>query len=334
MLSSDEIERTYDELQTMFVEIDPRPELGLGYVRERVTFCRAMQDRLAEIRLRVNREWSETCERHLIARQTQEVAPSPEHKTRAAELKVAEQRHAMLAKMVAAQAQVLSRTAMDLRLLADITKEQIKSGEIDPKESPGLIADVTPAGPAAEPVFEPASTEPATLAGDTLFGAENPPGQAAEPDPARYPRREDSAPRGASRTIPSFFPGETPAAEPTAAAAEPVGPDSFGGEDFPSEPAPSTMAAVEEVLASPPPKPKRTRKKVEKTPAEAPAEAPAAAAVPPSATASPPPTSAPSVLTDPAVAPDDRLKLSNTDDKAVDFDAFFEELNNHGSPVL
>lgn len=142
MLTTEEIEATYGELEKMFVSLDPRPELGLGYIRERLTLCRAMQDRASELRLKVNRELTDVFQRHWVAVQELEIKSTPEHKLRVRELDVVKNRHAMLAKMVGAQMQVLSRTAMDIRLLADITKQQLQRGEINPEEVPGLVKNV------------------------------------------------------------------------------------------------------------------------------------------------------------------------------------------------
>lgn len=141
-MQPDEIETTYEELGKMFIALDSSPEKGLTYIRERLTLARAMQDRVAELRLKVNRALSSVMEQHLIAQQVYEIQSTPDNKKKVKELEVLKHRHVMLTKMIVAQSQVLSRTAMDIRLLADLTKEQIKRGEIDPHEAPGLVKEV------------------------------------------------------------------------------------------------------------------------------------------------------------------------------------------------
>lgn len=149
MLTSDEIQAAYDELSTMYVKLDASPERGLGYIRERLTLARAMQDRVGELRLKASCALTKVLEAQLLAQQMQLVEPSKANKDKIAKLEVQKQRHAMLVKMIAVQAQLLARTAMDIRLLKDLTTEQIKRGEIDPNESPGLVKAVTPADIAA-----------------------------------------------------------------------------------------------------------------------------------------------------------------------------------------
>lgn len=149
MLTSDEIQAAYDELGKMYVKLDASPERGLGYIRDRLTLARAMQDRVGELRLKASIALTKVQEAQLVAQQLQLVDPSKETKAKIAELEVQKQRHAMLVKMIAVQAQLLSRTAMDIRLLKDLTTEQIKRGEIDPNESPGLVQPVSPADIAA-----------------------------------------------------------------------------------------------------------------------------------------------------------------------------------------
>lgn len=140
-MDSEAIQRAYDELAKMFVEVKPEPERGLAYISERLTLCRAMQDRVAELRLQANRALSVVMEQHLLLQHLHSVAPTPESKEKLNGLERQKQSLAMLAKMVAAQGQVLSRTAMDIRLLTDITKEQLKRGEINPNEAPGLVKE-------------------------------------------------------------------------------------------------------------------------------------------------------------------------------------------------
>ncbi len=141
-MTSDEITQVYAELEQMFVPLDSSPERGMTYIKERLTMARAMADRVAEIRLRVHRALSVAMEDLLIAKQVQEIQPTPDHKQKVRQLEVLKQRHEMLSKMTNMQAQVLSRTTQDIRLLADITKDQIKRREINPDEAPGLVHDV------------------------------------------------------------------------------------------------------------------------------------------------------------------------------------------------
>lgn len=156
MLTPEQIEDTYEELGQMFIALDASPEKGLTYIKERLTLGRAMQDRVAELRLKVNRALSAVMEQHLIAQQLYEIQSTPDNKKKVKDLEVLKHRHVMLTKMITMQSQVLSRTAMDIRLLADLTKEQIKRGEIDPNEVPGLVKDV--------PVGAIATTPPVAFA--------------------------------------------------------------------------------------------------------------------------------------------------------------------------
>lgn len=145
MLTAEEITATYGELETMFVPLRPEPELGLDYIKERLALCRAMQDRLAELRLKTNQHLTDVLERSLKAKALLEVQSTPDMKNSARELEIVKQRHAMLVKMIGYQMQVLGRTAMDIRLLHDITKQQIQRGEINPHDSPQIIQQVDPA---------------------------------------------------------------------------------------------------------------------------------------------------------------------------------------------
>lgn len=211
-MTPDEIGQVYGELEQMFVPLEMSPERGLTYIRERLTMVRAMADRVAEIRLKVSRALSTVLEDHLVAQQIHEVQPTPDSKRRVKELEILKQRHTMLTKMVAMQAQVLSRTSLDIRLLADITKEQIKRGEINPNETPGMVKDV-----AAE-----------ALAGDLKRSSAD-----------VFGFTESRVEFRAGPTHVEVFPKEL---------FEPAGPDSFGGSDYPLEPSPQTIAAVEDTL--------------------------------------------------------------------------------------
>lgn len=137
-----EIEAIYRELETMFVRLEPEPERGLDYLKERLVFCRAMQDRLQEMRLKVNRAQSELMESKLVAQHTHSVDPEAVKKSDIATIDGVLQRVVMLGRMIGMQATVLSRTSMDIRLLADLTKEQLRRGQVNPHEAPSLIREV------------------------------------------------------------------------------------------------------------------------------------------------------------------------------------------------
>lgn len=131
-LTSEEITAIYDELSTLHVPLDADATKGLEYVRERLMMVRAAQDRCHELLLKGNRALSDVWQEKLVASQQQTLQPTSEGKARVANLEGERQEHVLLVSMVKMQGQLLSRTAQDIRLLADLTKEQIKLGEIDP----------------------------------------------------------------------------------------------------------------------------------------------------------------------------------------------------------
>lgn len=148
-LTPEEITAVYDEIGKMHVELSPDTNKGLQYVKERLTLCRAMQDRLAELTLRVNRALSDVMTEALALKMKNALAPDTPTQQRMQVVEGERQDHLLLTKMLRMQAQLLSRTSMDVRLLADLTKEQLKLGEIDPKDAPGLVqetnlADLSP----------------------------------------------------------------------------------------------------------------------------------------------------------------------------------------------
>jgi len=141
-MTKDEISGAYDELAKMFVELVNEPERGLPYIRERLVLCRVMQDRLGELRLTVNREQSVVMERLLTKQFLHELqATDAKGKQELEELERSKQALGYLTRAIKDQQQHLSRTAMDIRLLHEITKDQIKRGEIDPREVTGLIKE-------------------------------------------------------------------------------------------------------------------------------------------------------------------------------------------------
>lgn len=143
-LTSDEVKAIYDEIGQMHVKVDADASKGLAYVKERLTLCRAMQDRCNELHLKANRALSEVWSELLVRKAEHDLTPSAVAKQRINELEEDKQQHNLLIKMIRAQSSLLSRTSMDIRLLADLTKEQIKLGEIDPKDAPELISQVDP----------------------------------------------------------------------------------------------------------------------------------------------------------------------------------------------
>lgn len=132
----------------MHVPLDADATKGLQYVKERLMLVRAMQDRCNELRLKANRALSDVWQEHLIAKHEQTLKPSTDGKARVADIEGERMNHALLVSMVKAQSQLLSRTAMDIRLLSDLTKEQIRIGEIDPHVA-GMVEEKTVADIAA-----------------------------------------------------------------------------------------------------------------------------------------------------------------------------------------
>ena len=141
-MTEQEIADVYAELEQMFVQLEADATKGLDYVRDRLLFCRAMQDRVVELQLRVNRALSTVLEQQILTQHEHEVQPDAGTKQRLQGLERQKIAHSMLAKMVRAQAQLLGRTSMDIRLLKELTTEQIKLGEIDPTGA-GLTKEET-----------------------------------------------------------------------------------------------------------------------------------------------------------------------------------------------
>lgn len=209
-MTDEDVELVYDELGRLFVEVKDEPERGLGYIRERLTLCRAMQDRAVELRLKVNRELSTTMDQLLRQQHLQDLAPTSQGKEQMSLLERQKQKLALLSKMIEAQATVLSRTAMDIRLLADLTKEQIKRGEIEPPaelvrevpvneispfqqptgsstSDPGELRPFDPAvGPHGETVIPPMTETlpPVTETPAPMTTTATPPGETVTPGPA------------------------------------------------------------------------------------------------------------------------------------------------------
>jgi hypothetical protein len=146
-LSTAEITEVYEEIGQMRVQLDPNPNRGLQYVKERLTLCRAMQDRLGELLLLCSRAYSDVLTEELSVKTDKQLNPPPPDTTivaqRLVRIAADKEEHATLVKMLKLQHTLLGRTSQDIRLLADLTKEQIKLGEIDPHEA-GLVEHVPP----------------------------------------------------------------------------------------------------------------------------------------------------------------------------------------------
>lgn len=141
-LTPAQVTEIYEEIGNMRVDLDADPNKGLQYVKERLTLCRAMQDRLGELQLKAHRSLSQVWQEALTLRMEHELTPSGPLKQRLRVVEAEKQDHDLLVKMIRAQMQLLSRTSMDVRLLADLTKEQLKLGEINPNDA-DLVKEVS-----------------------------------------------------------------------------------------------------------------------------------------------------------------------------------------------
>jgi len=166
-MTTAEITGVYDEIGRMRVDLDPNPNRGLQYVKERLTLCRAMQDRIGELTLQCNRALSEVLTEEIALKLEDQLASASVAATdqlaqRRSRVAAEKEAHTTLTKMLRMQGTLLSRTAMDIRLLADLTKEQIKLGEIDPAEA-GLVEEVQPEAMSPVPPVASSSDTDVTL---------------------------------------------------------------------------------------------------------------------------------------------------------------------------
>jgi hypothetical protein len=159
-LTPAQITEVYEEIGTMRVVLDPDPNKGLQYVKERLTLCRAMQDRLGELLLKCSRALSDVLtEEIVVSAEIQLGGDVTTLRRRLSGIKQLKESHSTLFKMLKLQYTLLSRTSMDIRLLADLTKEQIKLGDIDPKDG-GLVEEIQPGDLSPVDVVDLAPVEP------------------------------------------------------------------------------------------------------------------------------------------------------------------------------
>jgi hypothetical protein len=143
-LTEEEIEGTYDELEKMYVPIEARPDFGLPYARERLTICRAMQDRLQDLRLKTARAYSWVQEQLIFRKSQAQLAGSDQEKEQLkiqiAELEQLKLSHGTLSRMISAQSAVLTSTNRDIKTLTDVIIKQMRlnaGGGIDPHDADG-----------------------------------------------------------------------------------------------------------------------------------------------------------------------------------------------------
>jgi hypothetical protein len=167
-LTDAEMTQIYEEISLMRVGLDPNPNRGLQYVMERLTLCRAMQDRAAELLLRSRLALSEVLKETLVQKATHRLAETEVTTTRLEQLAIEKEAHATLVDLIKLQVALLTRTATDIRLLGKLTQDQIKLGEIDP-EAAGLVTQV-PVGDLSPVERAPATVEPTGVMDDVTLG--------------------------------------------------------------------------------------------------------------------------------------------------------------------
>jgi hypothetical protein len=142
-LTADQITAVYDELGTMRLDFDPNPNRGIQYVKERVALCKALRDRMGELLLKCSRAYADVLNEELVLKLENRLSPTTMLQQRIDVVGGEVQDHKLLVTMLKTQATLLSRTQMDIRLLASLTLEQIKLGEIDPKTA-GIVQELAP----------------------------------------------------------------------------------------------------------------------------------------------------------------------------------------------
>lgn len=148
-LTEQQILQTYELLDKMYVKLEAHPDrpMGLAYIKERATFCRATLDQVHDLRLKVGRAYSWVQEQLIYRKSALHLAGSDQEKEQLkiqiAELEAQKVSHATLNRLVQAQASVLNGANRDIRLLADVTLKQMKLGDIDPNEAESLVHNVS-----------------------------------------------------------------------------------------------------------------------------------------------------------------------------------------------
>lgn len=135
-LSETEIQDTYELLEKMYVPVEEnKMHRGLGYVRDRLTLCRAMQDQAHDLVLKTGRAYSWVQEQLIYAKSATLLAGSDQEKDqlkiKIGELEQQKVSHNMLHTLVKRHTQILSGTQRDIKLLADVMQKQIKLAEED-----------------------------------------------------------------------------------------------------------------------------------------------------------------------------------------------------------
>jgi hypothetical protein len=187
--------KVYDEIGKLQLTLDPNPNRGLQYVKERLALCRAMQDRCGELMLLCSRALGDVLVEELVLKMEHRLSKTTASEQRVLSVMGEKEEHKVLVAMVKLTHTLLGRTASDIRLLADMTKEQLKLGEIDPKEA-GLVkevavadlSDLLPSAEVSPPTVEKqviSEPESAILAVDESGGAEEVHEEPAE-EPLNY----------------------------------------------------------------------------------------------------------------------------------------------------
>jgi len=169
-MNAEAMSKVYDEIGTLRVVLDPNPNLGLQYVKERLALCRAMQDRCGELQLYCNRALGDVLSEGLVVKMEHRLSKTAASEQRVLSVMGEKVEHKMLADMVKMARTLLGRTAMDIRLLATLTTEQLKLGEIDPKEA-GLVKEAVVTD--LSDLLDPPEVSPPTVEKQVISDAES-----------------------------------------------------------------------------------------------------------------------------------------------------------------
>ena len=169
-LTDEEIQAIYELLDTMYVPVEEdRMVKGLDYIRDRVALCRAMQDQTHELVLKTGRALSWVLEQLIYNKSAAQVAETDQEREQA-EIRVTEfeqwkASHAMVHTLVKRHGTLLNGTQRDIKLLADVMKQQIKLAEelgVDPTATEDVVQPVDLAA-IGQQVVRPAAPDPADM---------------------------------------------------------------------------------------------------------------------------------------------------------------------------
>lgn len=143
-MNSEEIQKMYQELETLTVKLERSPQRGLSYLHEKMLECREKQDRVGDLLLKVNRVRAGIRRSIRGLKAAIEISAVGENAQQLSEVRNElrtwedqEDEVRYLSEVILSKQSNLRMTSSDIRLLCSVVEQQIKAGEIVPRRHEG-----------------------------------------------------------------------------------------------------------------------------------------------------------------------------------------------------